>query len=116
MYQFSACATKQYIEITVIIWSFQTEEQVLKLNKSKITGENTFHRDNFEIEGNQESSKDKENLFWIFFQICDLCFKCQTVKYVYLRFSGILWFSQFLRLFLWVLEARSKLNIFHTKF
>ena len=39
-----------------------------------------------------------------------------TAKYVYLSFSSIVWFLQFLSHFLWVLEARSKLTQFHTKF
>ena len=30
------------------------------LNKRKITGENTFNGDHFEIEGNHELSKDKK--------------------------------------------------------
>ena len=34
---------------------------MLKVNKSKITGENTFNRDHFEIECNHRSSKDKKN-------------------------------------------------------
>ena len=37
-------------------------------------------------------------------------------KYVYLRFSSIVWFSQLLSHFLWVLGARSKLILFYTKF
>ena len=44
------------------------------LNKSKITSENTFNGDHFEIEGNHESSKDEKTLFWVFLQICDPCF------------------------------------------
>ena len=44
------------------------------MNKSEITGENTFKRDHFEIQGNRESSKDKETLFLVFLQICDQCF------------------------------------------
>ena len=47
---------------------------MLKVNKSKITGENTFNRDHFETEGNHESSKDKKALFWVFLQICDQYF------------------------------------------
>ena len=41
-------------------------------------------------------------------------FNTQTAKYVYLRFSSIVWFLQFLSL--WVLEDRSKLILFYTKF
>ena len=42
-----------------------------RVNKSKITGENTFNVDHFEIEVNHGSSKD-EKIFWgIFLQIRD---------------------------------------------
>ena len=34
-----------------------------RVNKSKITGENAFNRDLFEIEDNHESSKDEKALF-----------------------------------------------------
>ena len=33
---------------------FQTEEHVLRVNKSKITIENTFNEDHLEIEGKHE--------------------------------------------------------------
>ena len=45
-----------------------------RFNKSKITGENTFNGDHFEIEDNHELSKDEKSLFWVFLQICDPCF------------------------------------------
>ena len=95
---------------------FQTEEGVLRVNKSQITGENTFNGDHFEIEGNHGSSKYEKTLFWVFLQICDQCFNPQTAKYVSLRFSSIVWFLQFLSHFLRILEARSKLILFYTKF
>ena len=44
------------------------------MDKCKITGENTFIGDHFEIEGNHESGKDKKTLFWVFLQICYACF------------------------------------------
>ena len=68
------CAANQYSEITGIFLRFQTEEHVLKVNESKVTGENTFIGDHFEIEGNHESGKDKKTLFWVFLQICYACF------------------------------------------
>ena len=37
-----------------------------RFNKSKITGENTFNGDHFEIEDNHESNKDEKSLFWAF--------------------------------------------------
>ena len=45
----------------------QTEEQVLRINKSNITAGNTLKGDHFEIQGNHESSKEEENLFLAFF-------------------------------------------------
>ena len=53
---------------------FQTEEHVLRVNENKITGENTFNGDHFEIEGKHVSSKDEKILFWVFLQIFDQCF------------------------------------------
>ena len=78
------CAANQYREIAGISWKFQSEEHVLRVNKSKITGENTFNGDHFEIQGNHESSKDEKTLFCVFLQICDRCFKG------YLRYKTIL--------------------------
>ena len=40
------------------------------VNKSKITGENTFNGDHFQVEGNHKPSKDEKTLFWVFLQIC----------------------------------------------
>ena len=41
---------------------FQTNEHVLRVNKSEITGENAFNDDRFQIEQNRKSSKDKKKL------------------------------------------------------
>ena len=68
------CAANQYSKFIDIFLRFQTKERVLRANKSKITGENTFNGDHFEIEGNHRSSKDEKILFWIFLQISDQCF------------------------------------------
>ena len=89
---------------------FQTEECVLRVDKSKITGENTSNGDHFEIVGNYESSKDEKTLFWVILQICYPRFNPFNAKEVYLRFSSIVWFLKFLSHFLWVLEAASKLT------
>ena len=67
-------AANQYSETTGIFLRFQTEERVLRVNRSKITGENTFNGDNFEIEDNHESTEDDQTLFCFFLQICDSCF------------------------------------------
>ena len=42
---------------------FQIENQVLRVNKRKVTDENTFNRDDFGIERNHGSSKNKKNCF-----------------------------------------------------
>ena len=76
------------MKLPAFFWRFQTEEHVLRV-KSKITGENTFNGDDFEIEGSHESSKDEKTLFWVFLQICDQCFSPYTAKYVYLHFSSL---------------------------
>ena len=115
----SACATAQQtstLKLPAFLLRFQTEEYVLRVNKSKITGENTFNGNNFEIQGSHGSSKDKKTLCWIFFMIFDNCFNLGTVKYVYIRFSSIVRFLQFLSHFLWVLQARNKFILFYTKF
>ena len=49
------------------------------------------------------------------FSIKDFVSKCDHL-FIYLRFSSIVWFLQFLSHFLWVLETRSKLSLFYTKF
>ena len=112
----SCFAANQFIEITSIFLRFQTEQCVLRVNKSKITGEKTFNVDHFEIEIKHGSSTDEKTLFWVFLLICDQSFNSYTAKYVYVRFSSIVWCLQFLCHFLWVLEARSKLILFYTKF
>ena len=40
------------VKLLAFFLRFQTEERVLTVNKSKITGENTFNEDHFEIEIN----------------------------------------------------------------
>ena len=51
------------VKLPTFFWRFQTKERVLKVNKSKITGKNTFNGYHFDIEGDHESSKDKKTLF-----------------------------------------------------
>ena len=112
----SCCAANQFIEITGIFLRFQIEECVLRVNKSKITGENNFNVDHFEIEIKHGSSTDEKTLFWVFLLICDQSFNSYTAKCVYVHFSSTVWCLQFLCHFLWFLEARSKLILFYTKF
>ena len=73
------------MKITTFSLRFERKERVLKINKSEITGENTFKGDLCEIEANHDPSKDEETLFLLFLLICDKCFNPKTLKYVYLR-------------------------------
>ena len=50
-------------KLPIFFLRFQAEERVLRVNKSKITGKNTFNGYHFDIEGDHESSKDKKTLF-----------------------------------------------------
>ena len=47
------------------------QEPVLRVSKSKITGENTINEDHFSMRGNHGASKDDENSFTVFLQIYD---------------------------------------------
>ena len=57
-----------------IFLRFETKERLLRVNKSNITGENTFNGNHFGIEGNHGSSKEENVLFYSFLLICDQCF------------------------------------------
>ena len=74
MYWFTAAQQISTLKLLVIFFRFQTGECILRVNKCRITSENTFNRDHFEIEGNHGTSKDEKSLFWPFLQICDQCF------------------------------------------
>ena len=51
------------MKLPAFFLGFQTEERVLRVNKSEIAGENAFNGDLFEIEDNHESSKDEKSWF-----------------------------------------------------
>ena len=51
------------MKLPAFFLSFQTEERVLRVNKSEIAGENAFNGDLFETEDNHESSKDEKTWF-----------------------------------------------------
>ena len=51
------------VELPAFFFSFQTEERVLRVNKSEITGGNTFNGDLFEFKDNHELSKDEKPWF-----------------------------------------------------
>ena len=42
---------------------FQSDDRVLRVSKTRITGENSFNGDHFGTEGNQESSNNKKKPF-----------------------------------------------------
>ena len=54
--------------------SFQTEERVLSVNKTKSTGKNAFNGDHLGPEGNHESANEEKSFFRVFLQICNPCF------------------------------------------
>ena len=114
--QFAAAEETSTVKLPAFFLRFETEERVLRVDKSEITGENTFHEDLFDIEDNHKEGNDKKTWFQAFLQIRYWYFNPQTVKYVYLDFSRIVWVFQFLSHFLRVLEANSKLTQFQTKF
>ena len=57
-----------------IFLRFQTQDGFPWVNKSKITNENIFNEDIFEIGGNHGRIKNKKILVLVFLQICDKCF------------------------------------------
>ena len=58
------CRTaNQYSEITSIFLRFQTEERVLRVNKSEIAGENNLMEIFFETEDDHEPSKNENTCF-----------------------------------------------------
>ena len=66
VYQFAAQQQMNTLKLTITFFRFQIEECVLRVNKSKITGENTFNGDPFQIGDNHGSSKDKKFSFGYF--------------------------------------------------
>ena len=74
MYYYAAVQQTSTVKLPAFFFRLQTEERVVRINKSKITGKNTFNGDQCLIEGNRGSIKDEKTLFWVFLQICDQCF------------------------------------------
>ena len=71
MYYFAAAQKTSTLKLPATSKEFQTKERVLKVNKSEITGEDTFNGDHFRIQGNHKSSKGEKICFVFFLQICD---------------------------------------------
>ena len=70
---------------------FQIEECVLRVNESKITDEDTFNVDYFDIEGNHGSSKGFE--YFCRFVLCALTLRMRNT-YIYV-FRALLGFCNF---------------------
>ena len=68
MYQFVAAQQTSTAKLLAFLSRFQTKEQILWVNKSKITGENTFNGDHFGLKGDHESIKEVKILFGVIFQ------------------------------------------------
>ena len=73
MYYFAAVQQTSTVKLPEFL-RFQAEERVLRVNNSKITGEDTFNGDYSGTEGNHGSSKEEKILFWVILQIYDRCF------------------------------------------
>ena len=50
------------------------KEHILRVKKTKITGENASNGDHFGTTGNHESSNNQKTLFGVCLKICDPCF------------------------------------------
>ena len=116
MCQFTSAKQIRTLRASAFLKKFRTEKRLLKVSTSKITGENTFNGECFEIDGNHGLRKDEKTSFWKFFQICDECLNTQTAKYVYLCFRIIVWFLQSVYHFQQLLETGRRLIAFYTKF
>ena len=72
MYEFPAAQQTSIVRLLAFWGIFQTEEDVLRINKSKSTGENTFNVYHFDMKSNHESSKDEIFLFFDIFAYCSV--------------------------------------------
>ena len=61
-------------KLLTLFQRFQTKVHTLRVNETKITGENAFIGDHFRTEGNHESNYNENTLFWVYFQIFDPSF------------------------------------------
>ena len=68
MYQVTAAQQTSTVKLSTISLRFQSKDHVLRIKKSKITGENTLNGDHFKIKSNYETTKDKKLYFGYFFQ------------------------------------------------
>ena len=116
MYQFAASEQPSTAKLPTFFQRFQTKQQVLRVNKSKLLVKTISMEIILQVMGTMIQINNGKTLSWVFWQICDPWFNCQTAKYIYLRFSNIVWFLQFLRHLLLVLKGSSKLTAFCTKF
>ena len=116
MIQFAAAQQISTAKFSKFYQRFQIKERALAINEVKMTDENVFNGCHFRTNGNHEYSTNEKILVQVFLQICDPCDNPQTAKFIYLLFSSILCFLQFLGHLLLYLEAKSKIVPFYLKF
>ena len=92
MYWYATAQQTSTVKLSTFFSRFESEERVLRANKSKITCKKTFDGDDLGTEGNHGLSKHKKSLFGVFSQIYDYCFNTHTPKQIYLCFSTIVCF------------------------
>ena len=63
MNYFSTAQKNSTVKLPSLFSRFQTEERVLRVNKSEITCGNSCNGNLFEIEGNHKSTKDEKIWF-----------------------------------------------------
>ena len=62
MYWFAAAQQTSIVELLAFFLSFQSEERLVMVNRSEITGKDAFNGDLFETECNHGSGKGKKDL------------------------------------------------------
>ena len=96
MYQFAAAQQTRTAELPAFFLRRFETERVLRVNKGKITGENTFNGDYFGVEGNHESSKMIKFCFGYFCRFVTSALTRRpwnTYKYVFLALFDFCNFS-----------------------
>ena len=63
MYWFAAAQQTSTVKLPAFFLRFQRDEYVPRITKSKITSENTINGYHFDVNFNNESSKEKKIIF-----------------------------------------------------
>ena len=69
MYQFAAAQQNNTVKLPAFFMRFQREKRFPRVNKTRVTREDTFNRYHFDVKRNYELIKNKKTLFWVVFQI-----------------------------------------------